>query len=407
MSEAAPLTLELSQVERGLVSQVSATAERGRAIRLWWQSCEAQRAYPEVFPLVRAFNPAEHAYGFFGQVGDVPVMGLVQRMAFDTSKAVSPPGIRDQVREFVLRYFLRVSDFSRPVAYAETGRGSLPRVLGPLSWCARERRDPVGFGYEQLFLRYAGSAAVNRVPAANRFEIADLRDLGPKLDWIILQVRIHDFQLKFQPFGPGYPGVDVPLDESNYLLVTPDLIVDDSRQHAGYLARFGLGYFLLKTPNNRSLLAYGPGEFRAGFQDFEFTVLEDGAIAVKMAFVVDRPQRILRIPADPVDWVMGFADFASFGTASRALGPLVDRRAVHLPDFDPLLSFISVTRLLTFGLSERLLCISKRQLEVDFLVQHFMQHYEMMAGAVLSWSRVRDWTNPSAIPEWMRQGVLT
>ena len=39
-----------------------------------------------------------------------------------------------------------------------------------------------------------------------QYAIVDLREIGPTYDWVVLKVRIFDFRLSFQPFGPG--GID-------------------------------------------------------------------------------------------------------------------------------------------------------------------------------------------------------
>jgi hypothetical protein len=39
------------------------------------------------------------------------------------------------------------------------------------------------------------------------------------------------------------------------------------------------------------------------------------------------------------------------------------------------------------------------------LVQHYMQHYEMLITSLLVWRKVVDWTDPSSVPEYCRLGV--
>jgi hypothetical protein len=51
------------------------------------------------------------------------------------------------------------------------------------------------------------------------------------------------------------------------------------------------------------------------------------------------------------------------------------------------------------------LCISKEQLEKDFLVQHFRQHYQMIVGSLTTWRRIPDWLDATSLPDWVRSGV--
>ena len=48
--------------------------------------------------------------------------------------------------------------------------------------------------------------------------------------------------------------------------------------------------------------------------------------------------------------------------------------------------------------------ISRRQLEKDFLVQHFKQHYVTIVGSLLTWRQIPDWLDGRALPEWVLTG---
>ena len=80
---------------------------------------------------------------------------------------------------------------------------------------------------------------------------------------------------------------------------------------------------------------------------------------------------------------------------------------VQKPGFDPLLLGIDMLNRITGGRAARDYCISREQLEMDFLIQHFMQHYQMIIGALSTWRQVHNWLDPASIPKWMRQGVIS
>ncbi len=70
------------------------------------------------FPLLRDLTPPDRCIGFFDETeissGRVGVMGLSHEMLYDQPKSGSPESYRAQIREFALRYFLRVTEMTPP-----------------------------------------------------------------------------------------------------------------------------------------------------------------------------------------------------------------------------------------------------------------------------------------------------
>jgi hypothetical protein len=66
---------------------------------------------------------------------------------------------------------------------------------------------------------------------------------------------------------------------------------------------------------------------------------------------------------------------------------------------------ISLANLVTGGLAGRQFCISMEELQRRFLVQHFMQHYEMLTGSVLTWRQIPDWLDQANLPQWVITGL--
>jgi hypothetical protein len=54
-------------------------------------------------------------------------MGIVEDLLYDQPKQAGPQQIRNEFREFVLRYFMRISAFDDPEAYAQPGPPPLRR----------------------------------------------------------------------------------------------------------------------------------------------------------------------------------------------------------------------------------------------------------------------------------------
>ena len=49
--------------------------------------------------------------------------------------------------------------------------------------------------------------------------------------------------------------------------------------------------------------------------------------------------------------------------------------------------------------------ISKEQLEKRMLVQHFMQHYNMLLQSLSVWRSISTWTQPDTLPEFCHRGI--
>jgi hypothetical protein len=306
-----------------------------------------------------------------------------------------------QVREFVLRYFMRISSFRQPQAAAdEPARW----YTGPLSWCPSEEGRRGGFGFTQLFYKRRDTGEIGSFSETERHAITDVREIGPTFDWIVAKVRIFDFDVRLRPFGADGPELVVALNEESYLALAPDFIVDERSPSGG--GRYGIGYAFVRNPGP-SVFSYGPGQFEAAFELIQFQVRDSGVVDVHMVFVSNRPDQVANVEIRPIDWTYRLADFATFGLSSRLFAPLwgeLRRLPVQLGAFDPIRTYISLANALTGGLAARELCISREQLDKLFLIQHFMEHYQTIVGSLLTWRQFPDWLDASALPEWVITG---
>jgi hypothetical protein len=369
------MTEGLQEGER-LLARVDDYLERGRILLRWWSERGPSGPFARRFELGRTFNEPDPSFGFFDQVSVnghlLPIMGNYQSMFYDQPKA--PPvdrgsalWMRDQIREFVLRYFMRVSDFRLPEAYVDESRPAVPALLRPVSWCPQDGAARQGFGFRQLFYKRRDTGEIGAFSAAERFAIVDLRTIGSLYEWIVAQVEIFDFSFSFRPLGPNGPQLVLPLQEASYLVLARDFLVHEDDPGPGTLGRYGLGYAFIRNPE-QGFLAYGPGKFDAAVELIQFRVGESGATHVDMTFVANRPERIVNLPVDPLQAYVGMMSLVTGGAAAESL------------------------------------CISREQLERDFLVKHFIQHYQALAGSLATWRRVGDWLDASALPEWIRTG---
>ncbi|MEQ1727237.1 MAG: hypothetical protein ABL982_02560, partial [Vicinamibacterales bacterium] len=406
----------LTGKDRDIVALADRTLARGADLQRWWERHDAADDYQERFDVVHEYTAGDRTFGFFDEApsgdgdGRMPVMGVVQEMFYDRQKVATPEQVREQLREFVLRYFMRVSERLEPVPVGDASMSGRPAVERAMSWRADEGERKIGFGYSQLYYKRKDSGRIGKFTTADRDAVADLRQIGTVYDWIVLKVDIHHFQLAFAPFGADALQMLMPLKESSYLVIGPPFVRNQDKPAPGVLAEFGFGYaFMPYVPEDAPpMLAFGPGYFADAIKNVVFRVMDDGEVRLRAAFVVNRPDRIMKVDLAPVNWGLAMADKLSFGTASRLFAPvksMAERLPLRMNDVDPLISFISAANSLTGGLAGRRYGISKVTLEKRMLVQHFMQHHEMFTASLLAWRRVPDWTDRANLPANCGEGV--
>lgn len=405
-----PYAQPIGANDLAVLDQIDRALADARSLRDWWLERNQKGDYATRFELTRTFNPPGASFGFFDQahVGqqDYPVMGSVEELLFDTAKQAAPNRIRDQFREFVLRYFMRISDYQSPETYIDENSQDISGCLTPLSWCSEPVSAREGFGYSQLFFKLRNSDRVGKFAEEERFSIVDLREVINDYQWIVLKVKIFDFNLKFAPFGPTQAHLTLPLDEESYLVLSPDFVVAQDDPSALELGKYGFGYAFLKNPRS-GVVAYGPGRFDLAFKLITFRVLRNGEIRTDMVFVANRPDKILNFPLNPFAWSRPLADFVSLGMFSRLFGQMETRGSLYSNEgVDPLRSYIAIANILTGGLAAKDFCISREQLEKDMLVQHFAQHYRLIIGSLLTWRQIPDWLDASSLPEWVTTGRI-
>jgi hypothetical protein len=94
--------------------------------------------------------------------------------------------------------------------------------------------------------------------------------------------------------------------------------------------------------------------------------------------------------------------------ASRLMAPMktfAERLPLRITGVDPITAYIWMANTMTGGIAGRQYGISKEVLEKRMLVQHFMQHYEMLINSLLVWRTVPDWTDRDRLPDYCRTGV--
>jgi hypothetical protein len=406
----------LTEQELIVIRDVERALAHGLKLRQWWEKVDATNSYESQFELVRTHNKADRGIGFMDVATidgtALPIMGVLQEMPFDNPKQAPPEAVRDEFREFILHYFLRVSSFQLPDFYVGEGaikHSDVRPFLQPFSFCPESTDSRAGFGYSQLYYKLKGSGLIGKFPRKDEQRIIDLRQIGDKYEWIVVKTHVFDFNISFSPFGPNVFTINVPLNEETYLAISPDFVTNRDNPTPDLLGQYGVGYALLKPAPHKSFFAYGPGYFTAGFQLIDFDVSKSGQTRSRMVFVANRPDQVLSIDINPVRLSFGLADLMSFGLVSRIFGPvksILERFSPIISRFDPVGAYMWIADLLTANLASEQLCSSLETLEINpMLLTHYMEHYRLVVGALMTWRRVQNWLKRDDMPEGIIKGI--
>jgi len=404
---AAPLTDQ----DRAILGSVEKTLADGVALKRWWEQTDEFDSYSERFELARQFNEPSTSMGFFDRASladrTLPVMGSVEDSLYDQPKQATSEQVLKEFREFVLHYFLRISSYRLPETYVKPGRPVASGYLRGLTWCTQRETSRIGFGFSQHYYKLRGSGVIGKFSSSEEFAIVDLREIGEKYEWVVVKVHIFNFNLTFRFLGSDEAQLLVPLTEETYLVISGDFIVNQESPRAGVLGSYGFGYAFIRN-QTEGVIAYGPGQFDAAIESIVFRVLESGETWAHRVFVANRPERILNVSINPVAWSFRFADLMSFGLTSTLFAPIksaLGSLPVRFSSFDPVNAYVSLANQFTGGAAAEELCITREQLEKDFLVQHFKQHYQMIVGTLLTWRQIGNWLDSASLPEWVVTGM--
>jgi hypothetical protein len=408
-------TAELTDDDRELLDGLDRALADGIALQRWWQQTNANDSYAKRFELIREFNESRNSFAFFDEVslGDqtVPIMGTVDEMLYDRQKDKPNEKIQEQFREFILRYFMRLSSYHRPAGIVETGEakhGDVHPFFQPLSWCRSSPLSRAGFGYSQHYFKLRDSGRVGKFRERDWYSIVDLREIGKTFDWIVVKVQIFDFSLAFKPFGPSSFTIGLPQAEEFYLVISPEFVTCRDNPTPEVLGRYGFGYAILKREKHEGILSLSPDIFRTGFQLLNFELDNKGQSNVHLVMVTNRPQKILDVDINPLAMGFGLANLMSLGFASQVFSSLsgaLEKASPRMGRFDPVTAYISLADRLTAGISEEQLCISIKTLEREMLLQTFMQHYDLIVGSIVTWRHTQDWLDPANLPEEATTGA--
>ncbi len=399
-----------SETEDRLIEALPDALDDGVALLEWWRETDPEMGYRDWYRETETRNrPDDRSYGFFDSVElpssaeAVPINGNVQEMFYDEPKA--PPDyegaanewMHGQIREFILKYFMRISDFRQPELAGGDG----------------DDGEVTGFGFSQLYYKRR-DGEIGKFAAGERDRIVDLRRFQDEYEWIVLKNPIFGFGFGFKLFGPMFesmigvsgPEVKLPAKVFNYLVISNDFVVNEPSPEGGVVGRYGFGYAFLNDPEP-SVYGYGPGRLQPAFEQMVWEVHESGSVRVRAAFVAQEPDAILKLSVDPMAW--GFQLTKALGGEVPGILKPAKRFWDRLPltnlSFDPVLPAVGLLNTLTLGQADRIFGVSKDKIIKEALFVHFLQHYQTIVGSLQTWRQIEDWTATESLPDWVKTGV--
>ena len=415
----------LDKEDREILSAARRALDVAVDLRRWWEEVDRDDAYTDRYQETSVFRrPEDTSFGFFEDAqlskGKQAIIGNVQRMRYDRTKSgMSAREMQRQIREFVLKYFMKVSDYRQPQPVPEPDQAELPEILSYFDRRPDEDFKTGGFGYSQLYYRLQESGEEGRFPSQAPARhgsaelppedaIIDLHKLQDTFDWIVVRNPIANFGFDFNPLGDDGPQIRIPVKAANHLVLSRDTITIDEEKRDGILGRYGIGYGFIRDPGRPGMLAYGPGQLEPALQLIIWEVTDEGDVFVRMTFVSRAPEAVLNVPVNPLMWGFTVADMVAPDTTDGVLKPF-KRLAEAMPFsdvmVDPILPSVKALNALSGGAAEKYFGISERDLSKEMLYLHFLKHYDAVLGSLQTWRQYRDWSDPSSLPDWVKTGV--
>jgi hypothetical protein len=407
---------DLSKEDLALVCGAQRALDAGVELKRWWEDIDQRGAYEGKYAEARVYNrPEDHSFGFAEVAhlknGDMKVIGNVQQQLYYRPKGgVDAAFVRQQIRAFVLRYFMRISLYQTP--QPEPEEPQLPKPLAYLSLLPGPCDFKLqGFGYSQRYYQRRGGSEVGKFAPSEQSAIIDMETLQREYDWILVRNLIVDFQINIRPLGIRGPELTLPIPDSvNWVVLSPDTITIDENPGHGLLARYGIGYAFMKTPGVPGFFDYGPGQLEPTVQLLVWEVRDNGDVIVKMVFVSQAPTGLFNISPNPLDWPFAAINLLTADAFASLLQPFRD--LVNMVPFSrsylhPMLPIVNLLNLFTGNFAANQFGISEAQINKIATYVHFEQHYHAVMGSRQTWEQFPDWTDETRLPDWVKEGCST
>jgi hypothetical protein len=401
---------DLSHEDREITAGAERALNSAVQLRTWLNRKQVAGSFEKKFKEAYVHTrPEDHSFGFFDTATidgkKIKVIGNVQQQLFHRPKEPSPEFVKQQIRAFVLRYFMRVSVIRTPQPHVEERPDSPFEFLSQFP--NEDQYKLQGFGYFQKYFKCAASGETRRFKQADETRIIELESLGPVYDWVMIRNPIVGFQMNIRPLGINGPELNIPIPSAkNWIIMSPRTVTIEDEAAGECIGRYGIGYAFMRDPGAPGIFAYGPGQLEPTIQLITWEVMRNGDVITKMTFVSGAPSAILNVSANPLEWGFTAANMLTADKFKNLLEPfhkMVRRLPFSNRKFDPVYPMVAGLNAITGGAAEGL-GISKEEINKSLTYIHFLQHYNSILGSRQTWEMIPDWTDEAGLPDWVKDG---
>ena len=395
--------------EYELLTQVELYLDRGRELLDWWRGLPARRVRPALRtrPHLQRAGHRLRLLRHRDRRRPMPVMGNFQEMFYDQPKAGRNRGVDGGVdarpgagvRAALLHAGLRLR---APQGFADSWRPPTSSAVSAAALVPRRTPALRGFGFQQLYYKRRGRRGAAAFPDERALAIVDLRELGERYEWIVVKVCIFDFEFHRRAVRCGRPAMSRAAREESYLCCRADLRDRrGGRRRRACCGRYGVGYAFIQQPDSGHA-GVRPGRVRRRHRDDHLRgprrrlgARADG-LRRQPAGAHRRTSSSTR-SAGPrtgcgMTWPLGLRHR---GTAPSPASPTPCRaRARDRPG----VRLHRSRRRVSGGLSADRAVHHARAARQRVPVQHYMQHYQTIAGSLATWRLVPDWLRWASLP---------
>jgi len=420
------MSRKLNAADQEIVDKAETYLAQGLEIYRWFERARKDGSFAHRFKLFDQFDRPDTNHGFIDEITvagkKLPLLGTTQTTEYTRLK-LSPKAsaerrresvdwLRDQIREYMLRYFMRVASYRAPQFTPAKADRELPEFLRRLPYLVNlGAAGPVGhrgWGYRQLYYKRA-NGEVGKFEKSEEREIVDVTTIGSEYEWVVLEVHVFDFTFPVPPFvADGQFQIGIPVKSVVKVVLSRDFVVDETDPEPGVAGRYGWGYaFIREEKQPKIWLGYGPNDLGPAFMNFHFDVLDTGEVRLFNGFAANQPEELLNVSANPAEWGLEAADLFSLGLLKPVVDPLrslVRRLPFGDAQVRPVFNGIRLANFLSGGLAKRELSLSKERVLELVTAIHALDTYHFALGTVETWNQIADWTDEKSLPIWVKEG---
>lgn len=235
--------------------------------------------------------------------------------------------------------------------------------------------------------------------------VVDLNQLLTRYQWITLDRSLLDFDLALGTTGDNSVTFSVPLRAIMSLILSSDLVIREHNPDSETLGRFGYAAALARNPA-KGVIAIGQDEIRPGLEYQTLRVLKTGEVRLQLTTILARPDKILNLSYDPVEWAAEMADRLTGGTTKPVTEPIkhamkgMSNGGMRVdPVFGPLSMFGGM-----LAAAAKSIGVEKEHFEKQILAQAAIGIRDSLLGTRQTWMQVSDWLDKTKIPDWIAAG---